>query len=124
MDERDWTTLGEILFDDATADFGTGLLRGRQAIIEVIQSYLLACGATQHFIGSVLIDVDGKAATSRAYVRDVHIGNEERAHLEFSTLGDYHDRRERSDDSWRIRHRLKHNRANLGTLEVFRMDQR
>jgi len=119
MDERDWATLREILFDDATADLGTGTLSGSDALIALIRRYLDACGPTQHLLGSILVDVDGDEATSRAYVRDVHLGVGDRAHLTFSTLSDYHDRWERDGDRWRLRHRTKHNRAQLGSMEVF-----
>lgn len=119
MDDRDWGVLEEILSVDATAELGTGLLEGPGAIIALIRSYLEVCGTTQHFVGSVLIDVTGETATSRAYVRDLHLGAAGRDGLLFSTLGDYHDRWQRQDDSWRLRHRTKLNRGQVGTLEVF-----
>jgi hypothetical protein len=124
MDDRDWAALRGILFDDATADLGTGPLRGSDAIIDLIRSFLSACGTTQHFVGSMLVDVDGdgETATSKAYVRDLHLGTGPREHLAFSTLGDYHDRWERDGSTWRIRERTKLNRAQVGTLEVFGID--
>lgn len=122
MDDRDWSTLHEILLADATADLGTGMLEGSDTIIGLIRSYLEACGATQHLVGSMIIDVTGDVASSQTYVRDLHLGAKERQHLIFSTLGDYHDRWERHGTLWRIRHRKKINRGQVGTLEVFAMD--
>ena len=52
-------------------------------------------------------------------MRDVHFGVGEREHLTFSTLGDYEDTWELDGAQWRLRHRTKHNRAQLGTLAVF-----
>lgn len=122
MDARDWGALREILFDDATAELGTGLLSGSDAIVDLIRSFLDACGPTQHLIGSVEVDVDGDTADSRAYVHDVHLGPGDRSSLTFSTLGDYHDRWERDGDRWRLRHRLKHHRGQVGTMAVFGID--
>lgn len=119
MDDRDWQALANILSADATADLGTGTLEGPKAIIALIRSYLETCGTTQHFVGSMLVDVTGEIATSRAYVRDLHLGSDGREDLFFSTLGDYHDRWQRQGDSWRLRHRTKVNRGQVGTLEVF-----
>src|SRR5262249_5276817 len=109
MDDRDWAALREIMFDDTTADLRTGPLQGSDAIVALIDSFLSECGTTQHFVGSMVIDVDGDSATSRAYVRDLHLGAGARAHLTFSTLGDYHDTWERDGSTWRMRNRTKLN---------------
>ena len=57
MDEREWGVLEGIMFEDATADVGTGVLSGSGAIIGVIRSHLDACGPTQHLLGSIMVDV-------------------------------------------------------------------
>lgn len=119
MDERDWPALGVMLLPEATADLGSGLLAGRDAIVELIRSYLDTCGPTQHLLGNVLIDVCGDLATSRAYVSDVHKGRGEKAATTFSTLGDYHDQWRRVQGVWRLSHRTKLNRATLGDISIF-----
>jgi hypothetical protein len=119
MDERDWPALRDIMFDDTTADMGSGPLAGSEAIVGLIRTYLDACGPTQHLLGSILVSVEGDHGTSRAYVHDMHLGAGDRAHLTFFTLGDYHDRWERDGARWRLRHRQKLNHASVGTLEVF-----
>ena len=118
MDDRDWDALAAILDEDATGEFGTGLLTGSAAIIELIRSYLNNCGATQHLLGNVIVDVDGDRATSRAYVRDLHLSKHDPS-TTFHTLGDYHDRWERRDGQWRLVERIKDNRGTVGSLEVF-----
>lgn len=118
MDARDWRALEDITTDDMTADLGTGLLTGRSAMIENIRSFLDDCGPTQHLLGNVLIDVQGDTATSQAYVSDMHLGLDDKAHLTFSTLGDYHDQWRCVDGVWRMIHRTKHNRAHIGSIEV------
>jgi hypothetical protein len=119
MDERDWDTVAGILLPDATSDVGTGPLHDTAALIAVMRSFLDACGPTQHLIGNVLIEVDGNTATSRAYVSDLHLGTGEYADLTFSTLGDYQDGWEKHDGAWRMAHRLKVNRATVGSMKVF-----
>jgi hypothetical protein len=66
----------------------------------------------------LLVDVEGDTARSRVYVSDMHLGQGERAHLTFSTLGDYHDRWRKLDGVWRMAHRTKLNRALLGDIRV------
>lgn len=118
MDERDWGALDAVLSEDGTADLGTGLVTGRAAIVAFIRSFLDACGPTQHLIGNLVVDVDGERATSRCYVSDMHKGQNEKAHLTFSTLGEYHDTWVRRDGRWWMIHRHKLNRAHLGSIEV------
>jgi hypothetical protein len=100
---------------------GTGRLRGRAAIIELIRGFLDNCGPTQHLLANVVIDLDGDTATSRAYVHDVHLGSDADASTRFYTLGDYTDTwRRRADGSWVLSERVKANRAHVGSFDVFR----
>ena len=120
MDDRDWAAMGEILTDDAVGDFGTGLVTGSAAIIDLIRGYLENCGPTQHLLGNVVVDVDGDVATSRAYIHDVHLNSTADPAIRFYTLGDYHDTwRRNSDGGWRLVERIKANRGYVGPLEVF-----
>lgn len=119
MDARDWRAIRAVLFDDATADFGTGTQTGSDAIIDSIRTYLDVCGVTQHLLGSIEIEVDGVKASSRAYVHDTHLGAGDHSNLSFATLGDYHDEWERDGGTWRLRHRLKYNHGYIGTMAVF-----
>jgi hypothetical protein len=120
MDERDWAAMADILAEKAEGDFGTGRLIGRAAIIETIRDYLDACGPTQHLLANVIIDVHGDTATTRAYIRDVHMNPASDPSTRFYTIGDYHDAwRRRADGSWCLIERVKANRGFVGTLEVF-----
>ena len=118
MDERDWAALDELVWPDATADLGMGPIAGRAEIVAFIRTFLDACGPTQHLLGNLLIDVAGDDATSRCYVSDMHKGQGEKSRLSFSTLGDYHDTWRRVDGHWRLSHRTKLNRAQLGDISV------
>lgn len=120
MDDRDWATMAEILTDDAEGDFGTGRVAGSAAIIGLIRGFLDSCGPTQHLLGNVVVDVVGDIATSKAYIRDVHLNSNADPSVRFYTLGDYHDTWHRSGDGrWRLTERIKANRAYVGPLEIF-----
>lgn len=119
MDARDWAALDAIVAEEATGDYGEGPLAGRAAIVATMRKYLDGCGPTQHLLGNLVIDLDGDRATSRCYVNDIHLGPGDKSALTFRTLGDYHDRWERRDGRWWMVERIKHNRAHVGTFEVF-----
>jgi len=120
MDERDWETMGRILADDAEGDLGTGRLEGSAEIIDVIRGFLDRCGPTQHLLANVTVDVTGDTATTKAYIRDVHLNVNADPSIRFYTLGDYHDTWRRSaDGTWRLVKRIKANRAYVGPLDVF-----
>jgi len=104
---------------DATGELGTGPLASPEAVIGCIRHYLDGCGPTQHLLGNLLIEVDGEHASSQCYVSDMHLGVGDKAHITFSTLGDYHDQWRRIDGVWRMKHRTKRNRAHIGSFEVF-----
>ena len=119
MDERDWGRIAEILVEDVVVDVGEGQLTSSAAFIATMRRYLDACGPTQHLLGNLIVEVQGDEARSRCYVSDMHLGVGERSHLTFATLGDYHDRWKKIDGAWRMIERVKHNRAHLGSLDVF-----
>jgi ketosteroid isomerase-like protein len=120
MDDRDWAAMADLVDDDALGDFGTGVLRGRAAIVEFVRGFLDACGPTQHLLGNIVIDVTGDVAVSRAYIRDVHLNAGADPSTRFYTLGDYRDRwRRDSAGHWRLTERIKMNRAHVGPLEIF-----
>jgi hypothetical protein len=119
MDERDWTALEEFTRADMTADLGRGELVGRDNIVRFIRSFLDKCGATQHLLGNVIIDVDGTTAQSSADVIDMHLGSGEKAGLTFHTLGRYNDQWLKVDERWLMVRRVKENRGWVGALEIF-----
>ena len=116
MDSRDWDAIREILAEGAVAEMGTGRLEGPQAIIDLMRHFLDRCGTTQHLIGNVMVSVSGDKAASRAYVHDSHLPADNSSEV-FFTLGDYQDSWERHDGCWRLVERIKHNRANVGSLD-------
>jgi SnoaL-like domain len=118
MDGRDWAALDAVIAADAAADFGTGPVTGRPAIVHVMRSFLDDCGPTQHLLGNLTVDVLGTTARSRCYVSDLHLGTGEQAQLTFQTLGEYQDTWDCRDGRWWLVQRLKLNRAHLGSFDV------
>ncbi len=119
MDNKDWETMRAIVADDITADFGTGEVQGGDAVIAFIRSYLESCGVTQHMLGNFLIEVSGSTASSESYVADMHLARDASVDASFRTLGNYQDSWTLQDGVWRLSHRLKDNRATIGSMAVF-----
>ena len=60
------------------------------------------CGGTQHLLGSVILEVDGDQAVSRAYVQARHQRRDDLGGPILDTSGEYIDRWERRPEGWRI----------------------
>lgn len=122
MDQRDWNALNHILTEDADGEFGTGeTIVGRAGFVAMFSHFLGNCGPTQHLIGNVRVTVNGDTAQSRCYIRDMHIGSGERAHLFLSSSGEYLDRWTRTPEGWRMTHRTKKSPILLGTIDALGM---
>lgn len=119
MDARDWQAMETILTRDATASLGMGDITGNREITAFIRSFLDSCGPTQHLLGNVLIHVEGDTASSEAYVSDMHLAKDTAPELSFRTLGLYRDQWIKQDGSWKLNHRVKDNRATIGSMDVF-----
>lgn len=103
LDWKRWDELGSVFAHDIVFDYGTGTEEiGIDALTANMRRYLDRCGPTQHLIGSVLIDVAGDAATSRAYVQARHQRADDMGGPVFDTNGEYIDGWERRPEGWRI----------------------
>lgn len=103
LDTKRWEGLADVFSTDVAFDYGTGEeQQGIDAILSTMTRFLDVCGQTQHLIGSILIDVDGDRAISRAYVQARHQKIDGADGSIFDTNGEYVDRWERRDEGWRI----------------------
>ncbi|WP_150294158.1 nuclear transport factor 2 family protein [Sphingobium estronivorans] len=103
LDNKQWDRLGEVFAQDIGFDYGTGQEeRGMAALTHNMRRYLDKCGGTQHLIGSLLVDVEGDRATSRAYVQARHQRVDDAAGPIFDSNGEYIDQWERQPEGWRI----------------------
>ena len=103
LDQKAWGELPSVFAEDISFDYGTGEEKqGMAALREQMTRFLDACGPTQHLLGSLLIDVRGDRAVSRAYVQARHQRAGDQAGPIFDSTGEYVDRWERRADGWRI----------------------
>lgn len=103
LDAKQWDRLGDVFAADISFDYGTGTdEHGMAALTQNMRRYLDRCGPTQHLLGSMLIDVAGDRATSRAYVQARHQRVDDPTGPIFDSSGEYVDQWERRPEGWRI----------------------
>ncbi len=103
LDGKSWEALGEVFAHDLRFNYGDGLeQRGIRSLRENMTRYLDRCGGTQHLIGSILVDVEGDRAVSRAYVQARHQAVDDTGGAVFDSNGEYVDQWERRPEGWRI----------------------
>ncbi|MCP5395201.1 MAG: nuclear transport factor 2 family protein [Sphingomonadaceae bacterium] len=103
LDNKAWDRLGEVFAEDIAFDYGAGgEQRGMAALRANMQRFLDQCGPSQHLLGSIMVDVEGDKATSRAYVQARHQRADDPAGAIFDSCGEYVDRWERRQEGWRI----------------------
>jgi ketosteroid isomerase-like protein len=103
LDSKDWSALSDVFTDDLSFDYGTGGDQfGMEALTAQMRRFLDAGGGTQHLIGSIIVDVDGDQAVSRAYVQARHQRIDDPSGAIFDSNGEYNDCWERRAEGWRI----------------------
>lgn len=103
LDAKDWDALGEIFAEDVAFDYGAaGEERGLAAMTANMRRFLDVCGPSQHLIGSIIVEVDGDSAVSRAYVQARHQRKDDPLGPVFDANGEYVDRWQRQAQGWRI----------------------
>jgi hypothetical protein len=104
VDRCDVETLKSLFWPDGICQYGPRMNAWEWA--ELTVANLKTKNRTQHFIGNILVDVDGDSARAESYCR---------AYLEYETPdgtremmigGRYIDRWERRDGAWKIAYRL------------------
>ena len=107
LDTLDRESLARVFTADATASLGRGIQNGFDEIWSLIHGVLAHLDASQHLIGSQLIDlsVDGRSATSRCHFHAQHVRASAGDDTQFIVAGRYDDRLVITDDGWRITHR-------------------
>lgn len=104
IDRCDLAVLREVWWPEAVADYGTGEV-GALVWSEGVVPALAAMRRTQHFLGNMLIDIDGTHATAETYCRAWHEVDGPDGPFEMEVGGRYLDRLERRGDDWRLLHR-------------------
>ena len=105
-DTKSFGELGDVFAENVTFDYGSGREEhGLEALRALMSGHLGHCGGTQHLIGSIIVDVTGDQALSRAYVQARHQRVDDFTGSAFDTNGEYSDEWERRPAGWRIVHR-------------------
>ena len=104
LDGKRWDDLAGVFAEDVAFDYGdgNGLQQGLPLLRATFSRHLDRCGATQHLLGSVVVAVEGDAATSEAYVQARHAGLGDLAGEVFDTNGEYVDTWARRDGAWLV----------------------
>ncbi|WP_176594053.1 nuclear transport factor 2 family protein [Sphingobium sp. EM0848] len=123
LDDKQWDRLGDVFAQDIRFDYGAGgEQQGMVALTVNMRRFLDGCGGTQHLIGSLLVDVEGDRATSRAYVQARHQRPSDPYGPVFDSNGEYVDQWERRPEGWRIVRRDALWAAQTGELAIIHGD--
>lgn len=108
QDANDWDTLTDCFDRDATDDHPGGRIEGAAAIVERSARALARLDASQHLVGSFLIELDGNdTATSTSYFQAQHVKHDTPGGDLLIIAGTYRDRLRRVDGRWRVTHRTQ-----------------
>ncbi len=107
LDALDREMLADVFTSDATASLGRGTQNGFDEIWSWIHGVLSHLDASQHLIGSHLIDLadDGQSGTSKCHFTAQHVRRSAGDHTQYIVAGSYDDRLVRTGEGWRIAHR-------------------
>ncbi|QDQ92812.1 nuclear transport factor 2 family protein [Rhodococcus sp. WB9] len=114
LDTKDWPGFAATLTEDVVAYGRTG----RADVVACVRSHLDVCGATQHLLGNIRVDVDGDAARTRSYFRAFHVGLGDRAGATYECLGEYRDEWRRGPSGWSLAGRVIDVGAEIGDRGV------
>jgi uncharacterized protein (TIGR02246 family) len=120
MDDRDWSEFASVFTEDASVKMGeTHVLEGRQAVTDLVRSFIEPCRVTHHMMTNHLVDVDGDHATMQLYCRAFHQGSGSREGLTYECLVRYAAELVRVEGSWKIARWQETTPYDWGTQEVF-----
>lgn len=106
LDTGDYDGLRDVFTPDAYAVLGETECFGADAIVERVSTALRHLDASQHLVGSHLVQVDGDEATHRCYLQAQHVLRGTDGGDLWMVAGMYDDRAVRTADGWRIHHRI------------------
>jgi hypothetical protein len=106
LDTHNFEDLRHVFLPDAFAILGETECDGADAIIERISSALTRLDASQHLVGSHLVELNGDEATHRCYLQAQHVlAGTEGGDL-WMVAGMYDDHAVRTANGWRIKRRV------------------
>ncbi len=99
MDDRDWDALDQVFTDDASVDFRPFELPLMEGLDIIRRDFQWIRHPFGHHVTNMVIDVDGDRATMRSKILAVLDDGS-------AITGQYLDEAVRTEDGWRITHRL------------------
>jgi len=102
LDQRDWEAVPSIFAPEISFDYGEGKQHGLPALLAQFRKYLDYCGPTQHLLGSIELQIDGRTALTRSYVQARHQGAAGMQNRFYDSHGDYIDHWEKHAAGWLI----------------------
>ena len=118
MDAREWDELHRIMTPDATAELGTGTLRGPAEVVASIRSFIDECGPTQHLLGNLTVKVNSEGVSSQTSIRASHRGSGSLQQETYECMGYYRDTWQQTPAGWRISHRAMVVNFEFGSRKV------
>lgn len=106
LDRRAWDQLELVFAQDAVMEFaGLPPATGPEAIAAVCARALSPLDASQHLVGSPLVEFGKDPVTVSCYFHAQHVRALDGQIALFTVAGGYDDRVERRPEGWRITHR-------------------
>ncbi|MGV8083025.1 MAG: nuclear transport factor 2 family protein [Coriobacteriia bacterium] len=124
FDAKDYARLDEVMAQDIVFNYhllGQGDQQGLETMVDMVAGFLDPLGPTQHLLGSIILDVDGDKAVTKAYAQASHQGKDGQAALFVFALLEYVDEWERRPEGWRITRRDAYNSIMHGDTALFGM---
>lgn len=107
QDAKDWPAVAASYTPDAVYVHPAGRLEGADAIVTRTRAALERLDASQHLLGSHLVEVDGDVARSSCYFHAQHVREGAVGGDHYVIAGDYTDTLVRTPDGWRIAERVQ-----------------
>jgi 3-phenylpropionate/cinnamic acid dioxygenase small subunit len=116
IDTKNWPLFRTCFTDDVRADYGADV--GSWDGVDGITEYMTVMHAemvdTKHRLTNFVIEIDGDSATASTYVHAVLVVTNDPLTW-YEPVGRYEDRLVRTDEGWRISHRVYHSTRMLSS---------
>lgn len=107
QDRHDWDAVEQAYLPDATYVHPGGRLEGAAAIVDRTREALKHLDASQHLVGTVVVDVLGNTASSTAQFQAIHVRAGTPGGDLYTIIGSYEDRWICTSQGWRIENRAQ-----------------
>ena len=107
LDRWDRDMIRTLFFDDAWCEYGF-INCDASEFIDFAMDALASHAANQHFVGNILIDLEGDKAFGEVYFNAYHKVESENGFEDIIIAGRYLDRYERRGNEWKFAYRSEH----------------